>query len=52
MDKNQESKFNFSDEEELKDQDQAIEQSKEKVAKDAKGLFQSIVQFLKELLIV
>lgn len=49
MDKNQESKFNFSDEEELKDQDQAIEQSKEKVAKDAKGLFDSLITFLNDV---
>ena len=44
----EESKFNFSDEE--SHQDKAVEQSKEAIKKDAKGLFQSIKIFFSELL--
>ncbi|MDO5978074.1 DUF389 domain-containing protein [Flavivirga spongiicola] len=44
----EESKFNFSEEE--TNQDKAVEQSKEAVKKDAKGLFQSIKTFMVELL--
>lgn len=44
----EENKFSFSEEEEQKGQ--AVEQSKEAVRKDAKGLFQSIRTFFKELL--
>ncbi|NMH87346.1 DUF389 domain-containing protein [Flavivirga algicola] len=44
----EESKFNFSEEE--TNQDKAVEQSKEAVKKDAKGLFQSVKTFFSELL--
>ncbi len=44
----EENKFNFSEEENIKDK--AVEQSKEAVKKDAKGLFQSIKVFMVELL--
>lgn len=44
----EENKFNFSEEEVKKDQ--AVEQSKEALKKDAKGLFQSIKSFFSELL--
>lgn len=44
----EENKFNFSEEENLKNQ--AVEQSKEAVKEDAKGLFQSIKIFMVELL--
>ena len=44
----EENKFNFSEEENLKDK--AVEESKEAVKKDAKGLFQSIKIFMVELL--
>ncbi|MCF7568933.1 DUF389 domain-containing protein [Sabulilitoribacter arenilitoris] len=44
----EENKFNFSEEENVKDK--AVEQSKEAVRKDAKGLFQSIKTFFSELL--
>lgn len=44
----EENKFNFSGEEETKDQ--AVKQSKEAVKKDAQGLLQSIKTFLSELL--
>lgn len=44
----EENKFNFSEEENVKDK--AVEQSKEAVKKDAKGLFQSIKTFFSELL--
>ncbi|MDO5972151.1 DUF389 domain-containing protein [Flavivirga aquimarina] len=44
----EESKFNFSEEE--TNQESAVEQSKEAVKKDAKGLFQSIKTFFSELL--
>ena len=44
----EENKFNFSEEENVKDQ--AVEQSKEAVKKDVKGLFQSIRTFMVELL--
>ena len=43
---NQESKFNFSEEEEQKAQDKIVEESKEAVVKDAKGLLHSTKQFL------
>ena len=44
----EENKFNFSEEENIKDK--AVEQSKEAVKKDAQGLFQSIKTFMVELL--
>ncbi len=46
----EESKFNFSEEEAQINKDKAVEQSKEAVKKDAKGLWQSMTQFLNELL--
>ncbi|MFD1615394.1 DUF389 domain-containing protein [Gelatiniphilus marinus] len=47
----EENKFNFSEEEETnKEKDQAVEQSKKAIRKDAKGLFQSIKLFFSELL--
>lgn len=49
----EESKFNFSEEEEKAEalkKDQNVEKSKEEVRKDAKGLFASIKKFLTELL--
>ena len=47
-----ESKFNFSEEEQQKrlDKDKAVEEKKEAVRTDAKGLFASIKTFLSELL--
>lgn len=48
MDNNQESKFNFKDEEVSKDE--AVKQSKEAIKKDAQGLFANIRKFLSELL--
>ncbi len=46
-----ESKFNFSEDEQIqKDKDKAVEEKKEAVKKDAKGLFASISNFLSELL--
>ncbi|MEW4925064.1 DUF389 domain-containing protein [Algibacter sp. 2305UL17-15] len=48
-----ESKFNFSEEEakaETLKKEQNVEQSKEDIKKDAKGLFASVKKFLKELL--
>ena len=45
---NKENKFNFSEEEEKKGQ--AVEQTKQAVKDDAKGLWQSTKQFLNELL--
>ena len=44
----EENKFNFSEEENIKDK--AVEQSKEAVRKDVKGLWQSIKTFFRELL--
>ncbi len=44
----EENKFNFSEEENIKDK--AVEQSKEALKKDAQGLFQSIKTFMVELL--
>ncbi|MEJ2114241.1 MAG: hypothetical protein P8X62_11320, partial [Flavobacteriaceae bacterium] len=44
----EESKFNFSEEEAKHEQN--VEQSKQAVKKDAKGLFASIKKFLDELL--
>ncbi|TYA59698.1 DUF389 domain-containing protein [Formosa maritima] len=44
----EESKFNFSEDEAKKNQ--AVEDSKKAVSKDAKGLFKNIKKFLKELL--
>ena len=47
----EESKFNFSEEEAAEAQKvKNVEASKKAVQKDAKGLFQSVTQFLKELL--
>ena len=48
MEENKEHKFNFTEEE--KAAEQAVEQSKEAVKKDAKGLWVSTKQFLNELL--
>jgi len=47
-----ESKFNFSEEEQQQqiDKDKSVEEKKEAVRQDAKGLFASIKTFLKELL--
>ena len=44
----EENKFNFSEEE--ISSDKAVEQSKQAVKADAKGLFQSIKTFFRELL--
>ena len=49
MEENKEHKFNFS-EEENQTKEQAVDQSKEAVKKDAKGLWVSTKQFLNELL--
>lgn len=51
----EESKFNFSEEEQQRatnemNKENAVEQSKEAVRKDAKGLFQSMTHFFTELL--
>ncbi|WP_299399364.1 DUF389 domain-containing protein [uncultured Gelidibacter sp.] len=46
----EENKFNFSEEEKAKEQDKAVEASKEAVKKDAKGLWVSIKTFFSELL--
>ena len=53
----EENKFNFSEEEQQratnemnKDKDKAVEESKEAVRKDAKGLWQSMTHFFNELL--
>lgn len=46
---NEESKFNFSEEQEIKSA-QNVEESKQAVQKDAKGLFVSVKHFLRELL--
>ncbi|OZV66903.1 DUF389 domain-containing protein [Winogradskyella aurantia] len=47
----EESKFNFSEDEQKNiDKDKAVEEKKEAVRKDAKGLFTSIKTFLTELL--
>ncbi len=43
---NQESKFNFSEEEDQKAQEKIVEESKEAIVKDAKGLVSSSKQFL------
>jgi len=46
-----ESKFNFSEEEQQQiDKDKAVEEKKDAVKQDAKGLFASVKTFLKELL--
>ena len=45
-----ESKFNFSEEEQKSSKDKAVEEKKEAVKKDAQGLFSSISTFLSELL--
>ena len=46
-----ENKFNFSEEEQQQiDKDKAVEEKKEAVKKDAKGLFSSVKTFLNELL--
>lgn len=46
----EESKFNFSEEEAQANKDKAVEESKEAVRKDAKGLWQSMTLFFTELL--
>ncbi len=46
----EENKFNFSEEERQIDKDKAVEEKKEAVKKDAKGLFASISKFIRELL--
>lgn len=46
---NQENKFNFSEEEEKKEQEKIVEESKEAVVKDAKGLVNSSKNFLSEI---
>ena len=46
----EESKFNFSEEEQNSKKAQGVEASKENVKKDAQGLFASISKFLSELL--
>ncbi len=46
----EESKFNFSEEEQNEKKEQNVEQSKEEVRKDAQGLYTSIKKFLSELL--
>ncbi|MFK7782064.1 DUF389 domain-containing protein [Psychroserpens sp.] len=46
----EESKFNFSDDEAKANKDKAVEESKEAVKQDAKGLWQSMTQFFNELL--
>lgn len=46
----EENKFNFSEEEKSKEQDKAVEASKEAVKKDAQGLWVSIKKFFSELL--
>ena len=46
---NNENKFNFSEDEEQKKQEKIIEETKEKVAQDAKGLFDSVSSFLSEI---
>ncbi|MFC4721400.1 DUF389 domain-containing protein [Geojedonia litorea] len=48
MDNNQENKFNFSEEEIKKEQ--AVEDSKKAIKKDAQGLFKNVKSFLIELL--
>lgn len=45
-----ESKFNFSEDEAKEKMGQNVEQSKEKIKKEAKGLFVSVKKFLSELL--
>ncbi len=45
-----ESKFNFSEEEQQLNKDKVVEEKKEAVKQDAKGLFASISTFLSELL--
>lgn len=46
----EENKFNFSEEEKQVDKEKVVEEKKEAVKKDAKGLFESISTFLSELL--
>ncbi|MDO1499747.1 DUF389 domain-containing protein [Winogradskyella maritima] len=46
----EENKFNFSESEEAHDKAKLVEEKKENVRKDAKGLFESISDFLSELL--
>ena len=50
MDKNEDKKIVYSDEEKAKKQDQAVEASKKAVKKDAQGLWLSIKTFFSELL--
>ena len=45
-----ESKFNFSEEEQQLNKDKVVEEKKDAVKKDAQGLFSSISTFLRELL--
>lgn len=46
----EENKFNFSEEEKSKEQDEAVDASKKAVKKDAQGLWVSIKKFFSELL--
>lgn len=46
----EETKFNFSEEEKSKEQDEAVKATKEAVKKDAQGLWVSIKRFFSELL--
>ncbi|MBJ7881896.1 DUF389 domain-containing protein [Gelidibacter salicanalis] len=46
----EENKFNFSEEEKSKEQDKAVEATKDAVKKDAQGLWVSIKKFFSELL--
>ncbi|TXE07315.1 DUF389 domain-containing protein [Gelidibacter salicanalis] len=46
----EENKFNFSEEEKSKEQDNAVETTKEAVKKDAQGLWVSLKKFFSELL--
>ena len=48
MDKNKEHKFNFTDEDTNKDQ--SVEQTKEDIKKEAKGLYVSTKTFISDLL--
>ena len=45
-----ENKFDFTEEEIQKNNEQAVEEKKEAVKKDAQGLWKSITTFLNELL--
>ncbi len=50
MANNQESKFNFSEDDEKKAKEEAVEQSKQALKQDAKGFFASFKQFFRDLL--